>query len=73
MLHAECPLKAYYIPQSPKWIDIQFYHTLPDKYEDMAMYKLFKQSKVMFDSFMRYGNDMYKYADYKNANTRLMG
>ena len=25
----------------------------------------------MFDSLVRFGNDMYKYADFKNADTRL--
>ena len=71
MLRAECPFEAYYISQSPKRTDTQFYPTLPDKYEDTAMYKLFKQSKAMFDSLMRYGNDMYEYANYTNADTRL--
>ena len=71
MSQAGCSFEQYYIPQSPKQTDFQFYPTLPEKYLETPMYKLLCQSELVFDSLMRFGNDMYKYTDYKNANTGL--
>ena len=59
----KCDWEVYYIPKLPKSTSCEAFRTIPEKYRQTTMYKLFKQSKPMFDDLIHHVHDHYDWVD----------